>query len=55
VRHAGTWSGEFEVRRKDGTRFQAYVHDVLISDDHDQVIGVLGVSIPAARAASAAA
>jgi anti-anti-sigma factor len=55
VRHAGTWAGEFEVRRKDGTRFHAYVHDVLISDDHDHVIGVLGVSVPAGRAAREAA
>lgn len=55
VRHTGTWAGEFEVRRKDGTRFPAYVQDVLLSDDHGQVIGVLGTSTPAARAVSAAA
>jgi PAS domain S-box-containing protein len=40
----GHWSGEFEVRRKDGRRFMAEVHDTLIADERGAPIGVVRVS-----------
>lgn len=39
-----TWSGEFEVQRKDGTVFPAFVTNTPIYDDKNQLAGVIGVS-----------
>jgi PAS domain S-box-containing protein len=39
-----TWSGEFDVRRRDGTRFPALVTDTPIQDDAGRLVGVVGVS-----------
>jgi PAS domain S-box-containing protein len=39
-----TWSGEFEVRRRDGTTFPASVTDTPIQDEAGNLIGIVGVS-----------
>jgi PAS domain S-box-containing protein len=39
-----TWSGEFGVRRRDGSSFPAMVTDSPIHDDAGRVVGVVGVS-----------
>ncbi|HKP74125.1 MAG TPA: PAS domain S-box protein, partial [Longimicrobiaceae bacterium] len=38
------WSGEFPVRRRDGTRFPARVTDAPLTDEHGRVVGIVGVS-----------
>jgi hypothetical protein len=38
------WSGEFLVRRRDGTTFLAEVIDSPIHDDAGQLIGIIGLS-----------
>jgi PAS domain S-box-containing protein len=44
VRSGATWEGEFEVRRRDGSRFLAHVTDSLIRDAEGQAVGIVGVS-----------
>jgi PAS domain S-box-containing protein len=44
-----TWEGEFEVKRKDGTRFVALVVDSPIFDDAGKLIGIVGVSHPLSK------
>jgi PAS domain S-box-containing protein len=39
-----TWSGEFMVRRRDGTSFPALVTDTPIHDEAGRLVGVVGVS-----------
>ena len=39
-----TWSGEFRVRRRDGSTFPAVVTDTPIHDDEGRLIGVVGIS-----------
>ena len=39
-----TWSGEFNVRRRDGTIFPAAVTDTPIQDESGRLVGVVGVS-----------
>ncbi|MDT5270551.1 MAG: hypothetical protein QOH49_2737 [Acidobacteriota bacterium] len=39
-----TWSGEFKVRRRDGTSFPALVTDTPIHDESGRLVGVVGVS-----------
>lgn len=39
-----SWSGEFKVKRRDGTSFPAYVLDSPIQDEEGNLIGVVGVS-----------
>lgn len=38
------WSGEFEVQRRDGTRFPALINDSPIFDADGKLIGIVGVS-----------
>jgi PAS domain S-box-containing protein len=38
------WSGEFNVRRRDGTSFPALVTDTPIHDEAGRLVGVVGVS-----------
>ena len=45
VRAGDVWEGEFEVRRKDGSRFPAYVRDALFVDADGEPAGVVGVSV----------
>jgi PAS domain S-box-containing protein len=40
-----SWSGEFDVRRRDGTTFPAMVTDTPVFDDGGALVGVVGVSI----------
>ena len=44
LRSGTSWAGEFEVRRRDGSRFPAHVTDTPIRDDHGQLVGIVGVS-----------
>ena len=39
-----TWSGEFNVRRRDGSSFPALVTDTPIHDEAGRLVGVVGVS-----------
>jgi PAS domain S-box-containing protein len=39
-----TWSGEFKLRRRDGTSFPAHVTDTPIQDGAGSLVGVVGVS-----------
>jgi len=39
------WTGEFPVRRKDGTSFPAYVTDAAIHDEQGRAAGIVGVSV----------
>ena len=39
-----TWSGEFHVRRRDGSSFPAHVTDTPIQDEAGRLVGVVGVS-----------
>ena len=45
VRSTGSWEGEFWVIRRDGTRFLAYVRDVVVADDGGRPLGLVGISI----------
>ena len=40
-----SWSGEFVVRRRDGTEFPAFVTDSPIFNDEGELIGMVGVSV----------
>ncbi|MEX2467157.1 MAG: PAS domain S-box protein [Gemmatimonadota bacterium] len=44
LRGGGTWSGEFEVRRRDGTEFLALVTNAPIHDASGDFVGIVGVS-----------
>jgi PAS domain S-box-containing protein len=39
-----TWSGEFKLRRRDGTSFHALVTDTPIHDEAGRLVGVVGVA-----------
>jgi PAS domain S-box-containing protein len=45
IQRGESWQGVFQVRRKDGALFTAYVKDSPILDDQGRLIGVVGVSI----------
>ena len=55
VRREGAWSGEFDVRGKDGRRFVVHARTALVEDDRGNPVGFAGVSIAAVRRATAAA
>ncbi len=38
------WSGQFSVKHKDGTTFEAHVTDLPIFDDQGNLIGIFGIS-----------
>ncbi len=40
-----SWSGEYPVRRKDGTEFLSYVTNSPICNEEKELIGIIGVSI----------
>jgi diguanylate cyclase (GGDEF)-like protein/PAS domain S-box-containing protein len=44
LREGRSWSGEFELRRKDGTVFPAMITTSPVLDDGDNVVGIIGVS-----------
>lgn len=45
LRRGESWQGAFPLRRKDGTRFTAFVKDSPMHDDDGNLIGIVGVSI----------
>ena len=45
LRRGETWSGEFLVRRRDGTAFHALVTDTPVLDDAGDLCGIVGVSV----------
>jgi PAS domain S-box-containing protein len=45
LRETGAWEGELTVLRKDGSRFPAYIRDVLFSDSDGEPAGLVGVSV----------
>ena len=45
LRAGQSWSGEFLVRRKDGTVFPAMITDSPIFGDQGELVGVVGVSV----------
>jgi two-component system CheB/CheR fusion protein len=45
LRQGRTWSGDFTLRRKDGSTFPAHVFDTPITDEKGDLIGIVGVSI----------
>jgi two-component system, chemotaxis family, CheB/CheR fusion protein len=45
LRKGESWSGEFQVQRRDGTTFPAHVINSPIEDGEGNLIGVVGVSI----------
>src|SRR5918995_1414427 len=44
LRAGRSWSGEFVVRRKDGSIFPAMVTDTPVYDEHGTLVGIIGVS-----------
>lgn len=47
LRAGERWSGEFLVKRRDGTTFPAAVTDVPVHNEKGELIGVVGVSVDA--------
>jgi PAS domain S-box-containing protein len=45
LKQGQSWSGEFVVKRRDGTEFPALVTDSPIFDDEGELIGMVGVSV----------
>jgi PAS domain S-box-containing protein len=45
IRRTGSWEGEFFVHRRDGTRFLAFVRDVLVRDADRRPVGIVGFSV----------
>jgi diguanylate cyclase (GGDEF)-like protein/PAS domain S-box-containing protein len=45
LRGGERWSGEFLMRRRDGTTFPAHVTDSPVRDEHGALIGVVGVAV----------
>jgi PAS domain S-box-containing protein len=45
VRDKGEWEGEFDVRRKDGSSFPAFVRNALFTHRDGHVAGIVGVSV----------
>lgn len=39
-----TYSGEFKVKRKDGSSFYANVNDTAIYNDKNEIVGIIGIS-----------
>jgi hypothetical protein len=53
IRRSGSWEGEFWVRRRDGTRFLAFVRDVQITDSQDRPVAIVGFSVELATESAA--
>jgi PAS domain S-box-containing protein len=49
LKEGETWSGEFEVQRRDGSSFTAWVVDAPIVDARGALAGVVGISVDAAE------
>ncbi|HKB06523.1 MAG TPA: GAF domain-containing protein [Gemmataceae bacterium] len=44
LREGRSWTGEFSVRRKDGTAFTAFVTDTPVFDDAGRLTAIIGIS-----------
>ncbi len=44
LRKGATWSGEFKVRKKDGTMFPALITNSPIHDEQNNLSGIIGIS-----------
>jgi diguanylate cyclase (GGDEF)-like protein/PAS domain S-box-containing protein len=44
LRAAGSWDGEYEVRRQDGTTFPAHVTLSVVADERGRITGYVGLS-----------
>lgn len=44
LKQGGTWKGEFNVKKKDGTSFLAYVIDTPVLDENGVLTGIIGIS-----------
>jgi PAS domain S-box-containing protein len=44
LRSGGSWAGEFLVRRKDGSEFEAMVRNSPILNDRGEAVGIVGIS-----------
>ncbi len=44
LREGKSWSGEFMVRRRDGTTFPVMITNTPIHDDEERLVGIVGVS-----------
>ena len=49
LRNGDHWTGEFKARHKDGSTFPALVTNSPILDEHDRLVGVIGVSSDISR------
>ncbi|MFN2491654.1 MAG: PAS domain S-box protein [Pyrinomonadaceae bacterium] len=45
LRRGESWTGDFNVRHRDGTQFPAQIINSPINDDNGKLIGIVGVSI----------
>jgi PAS domain S-box-containing protein len=45
LHRVGHWEGEFDVIRKDGSSFPAYVRDRIVTSDDGSPAGIIGVSV----------
>jgi PAS domain S-box-containing protein len=45
LQRGSSWQGTFRLKRKDGTRFTAFVKDAPIIGDDGRLVGIVGVSI----------
>ncbi len=50
-----TWSGEFGVKKRDGSRFIAHVTDTPVLDDNGNITGIIGISYDITQRKSAEA
>jgi PAS domain S-box-containing protein len=50
LRQSESWSGEFPVRRRDGSQFVAEVTDHPMHDAKGNLVGIIGVSRPRSEA-----
>jgi len=46
LRKGKSWTGEFRVRRRDGTEFVATITDKPMQDDQGNLVGIIGISRP---------
>jgi PAS domain S-box-containing protein len=49
IRRTGGWEGEFDLRCKNGDSLVAYVRVAVIKDDAGRRVGILGLSMDAAK------
>ena len=49
IRRTGGWEGEFELRCKNGGSLLAYTRVAVIKDDVGRPVGMLGLSMDAAK------